>query len=347
MKKILIIEDNPEVRENLEEILELYDYETATAENGTVGVQKALSDPPDLILCDVMMPELDGFGVLNILSRKPATSDIPFVFLTAKSEKEDIRRGMNLGADDYITKPFYKDELLQVIETRLRKSERLKTRFDRNQSGLAAFINEARGYEELKKLSVNQKKQTYKKKEMLFLEGDIPRYLYFVNSGKVKLYKSNEYGKEYIIRLCGPGDFFGYSALIKDEHYPFSAAMMETTELSLIPKKDFLQLLYSNRDVTSRFIKILVDNIAEKEEKLLQLAYDSIRKRVANALIMLHEKEGKTELTILRDDLARIVGTAKESVIRMLTEFKQDRYIDIQDGKIVILNKKGLESMPG
>lgn len=106
MKKILVIEDNLEVRENLEEILELYGYDVETAENGKIGVHKALEKQPDLILCDVMMPELDGFGVLNILSRKDKTNGIPFVFLTAKSEKEDWRRGMNLGADDYITKPF-------------------------------------------------------------------------------------------------------------------------------------------------------------------------------------------------------------------------------------------------
>jgi DNA-binding response OmpR family regulator/predicted DNA-binding protein (UPF0251 family) len=347
MKKILIIEDNLEVRENLEEILELYGYDAIIAENGKIGVQKALENPPDLILCDVMMPELDGFGVLNILSRKPLTADIPFVFLTAKSEKEDFRRGMNLGADDYVTKPFYKDELLQVLETRLKKSERIKKQFDRSQSGLSAFINEARGYEELKKLSVDQRKQNYKKKELLFSESDLPRYLFFVNSGKVKLFKTNDYGKEYIIKVFNEGDFFGYNPLIMNQKYTYSAATMENTELTLVPKEDFLKLLYSNRDVSSRFIKILVDNIAEKEEKLLQLAYDSIRKRVADALLMLQEKEQSDELHILRDDLARIVGTAKESVIRMLTEFKQDRYIDIQGGNIHILNKKGLETMPG
>ncbi|MHC4378726.1 MAG: response regulator transcription factor, partial [Planctomycetota bacterium] len=141
MKKILVIEDNEEVRENLEEILELSGYQVTTAEDGKVGVEKALTNPPDLILCDVMMPHLDGFGVLNILSKKSATSNVPFIFLTAKTEKSDFRRGMNLGADDYVTKPFYKDELLDVIETRLEKSERLKKQFDKTEQGLTAFIN--------------------------------------------------------------------------------------------------------------------------------------------------------------------------------------------------------------
>ncbi len=347
MKKILIIEDNDEVRENLEEILDLYGYETDAAEDGKVGVEKALRNPPDLILCDIMMPELDGFGTLNILSRKPATADIPFIFLTAKSEKEDFRRGMNLGADDYVTKPFYKDELLQVIETRLRKSERLKKTFDGTASGLTSFINEARGYEALKKLSNEQTTKTYHKKEVIFNEGDLPRYLYLLNRGKVKLYKSNDYGKEYIIRLIKAGEFFGYTSLIKETPYEITAAVMEDSELQLVPKADFLKLLHADRNVSSRFVKMLAENITEKEEQLLQLAYDSIRKRVAEALLTLSKKEGSNTFEILREDLAQIVGTAKESVIRMVSEFKNDGYLEVKGGTIKILDEEKLAKMPG
>ncbi len=112
---ILIIEDNLELRENTAEILELAGYEVGLAENGKVGAKKALQLKPNLIICDIMMPELDGYGVLNILSRNPDTSLIPFIFLTAKSELTDIRKGMNLGADDYITKPFDETDLLEAI----------------------------------------------------------------------------------------------------------------------------------------------------------------------------------------------------------------------------------------
>lgn len=346
-KKILVIEDNTEVRENLEEILELYGYEVESAEDGKIGVDKALVSSPDLILCDVMMPRLDGFGVLNIISKKPETASIPFIFLTAKAEKADFRRGMNLGADDYIAKPFYKDELLSVIETRLQKSEKLKQQFDGTAQGLSAFINEARGYEALRKLSDDRKIKSYKKRELVFEEGDFPRYLYLVNSGTIKLFKTNEYGKEYIINICKPGDFFGYVDLIKDDMHSESAAAIENTEISLVPKEDFFKLLHGDRDVTSQLIKMLANNITEQEEQLLHLAYNSVRKRVADAVIYLSEKEGKTEISILRDDLARIVGTAKESVIRMLTEFKQDGYIDIVDGVIHIKDQQKLENMPG
>ena len=347
MKKILVIEDNAEVRENLEEILELSGYEVLTAEDGKLGVEIALKEMPDLVLCDVMMPRLDGFGVLNILSKKSSTADIPFVFLTAKTEKSDFRRGMNLGADDYVTKPFYKDELLTVIETRLRKSEQIRKKFDRTENGLSAFINEAKGYEELKKLSLERRVKHYKKREVIFEEGDYPRYLYFVNSGKVKVFKTNEDGKEYIIDIFMDGDFVGYNDLIRDSKYAEGASALEDTDISLIPREDFLALLHANRDVASQLIKMLPNNVTEKEEQLLNLAYHSVRKRVANAILLLSEKEGDTEINILRDDLARIVGTAKESVIRMLTEFKEDGYIEINDGAIVLKNRHKLENLPG
>jgi CRP-like cAMP-binding protein len=345
MKKILVIEDNEEVRENLEEILELYGYEIDSAEDGKAGVEKALKSPPDLIICDVMMPHLDGFGVLNILSKKSSTANIPFVFLTAKAEKADFRRGMNLGADDYITKPFYKDELLAVVETRLKKSERLRQQFDKTDQGLSAFINEAKGYDELQKLSDDRKTKDFKRRDLIFEEGDYPRYLYFVKSGKVKVFKTNDDGKEYIISIYKEGDFFGYIDLIKDDKYSESAAAMEASEISLVPKEDFSKLMHANKDVASQLIKILADNVTEKEEQLLNLAYNSVRRRVADAILLLNEKVEDGKISILRDDLARIVGTAKESVIRMLTEFKEDGYIEIKDGSIRVLEAEKLRDM--
>jgi CheY-like chemotaxis protein/CRP-like cAMP-binding protein len=351
MKNILVIEDNLEVREILEEVLELSGYEVRTAENGSIGVKKAMENPPDLILCDIMMPKLDGYGVLNILSKKPATANVPFVFLTAKNEKEDFRRGMNLGADDYITKPFYKDELLQVIETRLKKSERLNTSFDGTDQGLSRFIDEAKGYEALQKLSEDRRIKTYKAKEAVFYESNYPKYLYFIKKGKVKLTKTNEYGKELIISVLNKGAFLGYTALIAEEKYSYGAtSMVKDTELSLIPKDDFFQLLFANKDVSSRLIKMLANNVINKEGQLLDLAYSSVRKRVANAVVALYEQQQGNHhapISILRDDLARIVGTAKESVIRMLTEFKEDGYIAIEGGAITVLELWKLKELNG
>lgn len=128
MKKILIIEDEPEMRRNITTILRLEGFAPVAAENGRVGVEVATKEKPDLILCDVMMPELDGYGVIKTLHNEPATMNIPFIFLTAKGERTDIRSGMNLGADDYLTKPVDKNDLLRAIKMRLARAEQLSRR---------------------------------------------------------------------------------------------------------------------------------------------------------------------------------------------------------------------------
>ena len=129
MKKILVIEDEPQMRRNLTTILRLEKFQPIAAENGRVGAELAKKEMPDLILCDVMMPELDGHGVLQSLRADSATAAIPFIFLTAKGEREDLRTGMNLGADDYLTKPVAKTELLAAITARLQRSEQTQREF--------------------------------------------------------------------------------------------------------------------------------------------------------------------------------------------------------------------------
>lgn len=128
MKRILVIEDEPEMRRNITTLLRYYDYEPLGAANGREGVEMARRENPDLILCDVMMPELDGYGVLQALQTDEKLSRIPFIFLTAKGEKNDQRSGMDLGADDYLTKPVVNAELVRAIEARLRRAERQTNR---------------------------------------------------------------------------------------------------------------------------------------------------------------------------------------------------------------------------
>src|SRR5437762_8317964 len=128
MKKILVIEDEPEMRRNITALLRYYDYEPIAAENGRQGIETARREKPDLILCDVMMPELDGHAVLQALQSEASLARIPFIFLTAKGEKDDLRSGMDLGADDYLTKPVAHADLVRAIEARLRRSEQQATR---------------------------------------------------------------------------------------------------------------------------------------------------------------------------------------------------------------------------
>jgi DNA-binding NarL/FixJ family response regulator len=128
MKKILVIEDEPEMRRNITTLLRYHNFEPIAAENGRTGVEAARRERPDLILCDVMMPELDGHAVLQTLQADAALARIPFIFLTAKGEKEDLRCGMNLGADDYLTKPISNADLVHAIQVRLRRSEQQTAR---------------------------------------------------------------------------------------------------------------------------------------------------------------------------------------------------------------------------
>ena len=345
MKKILVIEDNQDVRENLAEILVLSGYDAITAENGKIGVEKAQTILPDLILCDIMMPELDGYGVLHILSRQQQTADIPFIFLTAKAEKEDFRRGMSLGADDYIVKPFDDVALLQTIESRLLKSERLRAASAQGTATIERFIDEARALDAIRHLSDNRESRHYKKKDLIFREGDHPRWLYFVEKGKVKVFKTSDDGRELIVKVAQTGDFLGFLALFKEDAYPESAAALEDCSSKLVPKQDFSALVFGNRDVNVRFIKMLANHIADREQQLIELAYNSVRKRVASALVKLAVQSGPS-IHLLREDMAALAGTAKETLIRTLTDFKNEGLIEITEGVVLVISIEKLKNLP-
>lgn len=350
MKKILLIEDNKEMRENTAEILELAKYEVVTAQNGKEGVKLAQQSLPDLIICDIMMPELDGYGVLHMLSMNPQTASVPFIFLTAKAEKSDYRKGMSMGADDYLTKPFDDMELLEAVETRINKNEKIKNAFSKSIEGLENFMTEARNIDDLKKISDNRKIKSFKKKETIYSEDSYPNSIFFIAKGKVKTSKNNAEGKEFITGLFNEGDFFGYLSLLENEAYTDSAVALEEAEIAVIPKEDFFALLNSNREVAATFIKLLSDNIKEKEERLIKLAYNSVRKRVAEALLMLEQHYAKDNaepftMAIAREDLANIVGTASETVIRTLSDFKDEKLVEIKGSKITITNREKLVKM--
>ena len=123
MKTILLIEDNDDIRSNMAEILELANYKVIIAANGTQGLEIAIENKPDLIICDIVMPLFDGYGVLHAIHHHDVLKNTPFIFLTAKTERADFRKGMELGADDYMTKPFTAADLLNAVESRIRKIE--------------------------------------------------------------------------------------------------------------------------------------------------------------------------------------------------------------------------------
>jgi CRP-like cAMP-binding protein len=346
MKKILLIEDNAEIRDNTSEILALASYEVLSAANGKIGVDIAQREKPDLIVCDIMMPELDGYGVLHILSKKPETANIPFIFLTAKTEKSDIRKGMALGADDYLTKPFDDTELLNTIETRLRKSELRTKGYENTSEGLDHFIHDARQALRLNELFKDRKVKAFKKKSEVFAEGETPSGIFFLKSGSVKTYKAHPDGKELITNLYQPGDYFGFEPLLENTSYQESAVALEDSELIGIPKADFLALLNSHADVAAGFISLLCHKVSQKEQQMLHLAYNSVRQRTAEALLKVSQrKDANEKINISREDLSKIVGTASESVIRVLSEFKDEGLIEVENGKIKVIRADKLKKV--
>lgn len=343
MKKILLIEDDTIMRENISELIALTGYEVATAENGIIGIEKTASFQPDLIICDVMMPELDGYGVLYVLSQKPETASIPFIFLTAKSEKIDFRKGMELGADDYLSKPFESTELIKAIESRLKKHDLLKKEFAGTKPDVEDFFKEAEKVLSLEEVMNASHQFKFSNKEFIYKESEHVHFIYYIKSGQVKTVRFNDEGKEYITSIYKEGDFFGYQAVFEDRTYDEFAEAMGYVELVKIAKSNFLAMMYDNRDVSKKFMQIISKNLSDKEEELMIMAYSSVRKRVSKKLQEL--LVDTDEITILRSDLAKLTGTTKETLTRTLTEFKKSDIITTVGKKIILKDRKKLLKM--
>ncbi len=346
-KKVLIIEDNNDIRENVIEILELADYTVYAANNGKDGVDLAIKNIPDIILCDIMMPELDGYGVLYMLNKKPETAAIPFIFLTAKAERVDLRKGMEMGADDYLTKPFDDMDLLNAIESRLKKKELQQNFYSKSLDRLTTLIGKNSGFDELKKIIQERKSRQFKKNQVIYYDGDKGNGLYLVISGKVKTIKLAEDGRELMTGIYSADDYLGVQAMLSNETYSDTATALEDSLLCLIPKDQLDPLINSYPEVAREFIKLLANDIREKEEQLLQLAYNSVRKRMAEALLRLHRSQTKTDdnFKIAREDLAAMAGMATETVSRTLSDFKDEGLIDKKGSTITILDLTRLSKM--
>mgnify|MGYP005837368011 CR=1 FL=1 len=346
MDTICIIEDHDDVRENIVEILELAGYRVIHAASGKIGVSMIFEHLPDLIICDIMMPELDGFGVLKILSSNPKTSNIPFIFLTAKTEKSDFRKGMALGANDYLTKPFDDIELLEAVEVRLKKYKKDLNQFNIENTNVSHTFNIQSLSEELAKLAMESEQRIVRKKDIVYNEAQRPRYVYFIESGKVKSYLINDYGKELITNIYTSGDLFGHLTVMIESSYAENTAAMEESTIRIIPIQKFKELLSQNQHYNRFFLTELVKNQEEIKRQMLEFAYSSVRKKLANALLtILKKNDNNPAIQILREDLASISGMAKETVIRTLSDFKSEGILSIEDHQLYLLDVKRLKQM--
>jgi CRP/FNR family cyclic AMP-dependent transcriptional regulator len=349
MKKILLIEDDEHLRDNIKELLELSNYQVLIAGNGKEGIEKATIFHPNLIICDIVLPILDGFSVLHLLQRHELLRIIPFLFVSAKTSREDYRKAMELGADDFITKPFELTELLNAIEVRLKKQEYQSQLIELNGNNIHESADENII---IREFFHDRNLYTYKKKEIIYSEGNHLNGLYYLVNGRVKTYLTNEAGKSIITDLYNDGDIFGYVPYFKGSNYYDNAVAIEKTELAIIPSSEFETLLNNNHSFSKNIIQMLARNIHFKEHKLLSIAYNSLRRKVADALIQIHQKYHSNGspicgINISRYNLASIAGTATESLVRTLSDFQSEKLIEFdKDGGIIILNALKLERLP-
>ena len=194
-------------------------------------------------------------------------------------------------------------------------------------------------------LTLNQTEQVYKKGEIIFREGAYPSGIYYLTSGKAKKYKIDGEGKEQIIYVANTGELIGYHAILSEDRYPDSAAALEESKITFIPKDDFLLVLQQSDSLSKRLLKTLSHEFAVLINGLTLFGQRSVRERLALQLVVLREKYKidfqpgmPVVINMSRDDLASLVGTVRENVVRILTEFKQEEILKTQGRKIIILN---------
>ncbi|GGG33411.1 response regulator [Bizionia arctica] len=348
MRTILLIEDDIVLRENTAELLELSNYKVLTASNGKLGVLMTKKHLPDIIICDIMMPELDGYGVLDELSKNPETNQIPFIYLSAKTEQQDVRKGMNLGADDYLSKPYNEIDLISAIESRIAKASILKEA--KNSSKLANDNeSELKTLNDLKNfLDDNGDIIHFSEGDVIYRQGEHSNAIFLINQGIVKCHNLDEKGKELITSLYKEDDLFGYTSFIQNIPYQESATAVKETTLVSVSKNILKEVLENNHHVALELIQLLTDNLFNVKEQLLQMAYGSVNQKTAQTIIKFSEKLNRKPdepIRISRNDLASVAGIATETLIRTMTHFKKQGLIEIEGRNIRILDLERLKDI--
>jgi CRP-like cAMP-binding protein len=337
-KKILLIEDDAILRDNTAEILQLANYEVITAENGKKGIDKAIVYKPDIIICDILMPELDGYGVLQIILRNKLLQNTPFIFMSAVTKHSEVRMGMDMGASDYITKPFEESELLSAISSRLMRKESLDEHDAKNE-----IYSNSVGLDDLEEEFKTKKRFSYKKGSTIYCEGNNSNYIFFILNGEVKTFKINEDGKELITGIFKSKNFFGITSFVKNNPYDENAVAIKNTTLLKIAKVEIYNLIKQNPELSINFMDLISENLKNANEHLIHLAYDSVRKKTANTILQLSKNNDNSNyIELSRLNLANMIGIAKETLIRTLKDFKEDKIIKTDRNSIEIIDFKKL-----
>ena len=341
MHKILIIEDDPSFSNSTAEILRLSEYEVQVAVDGRTGIKKAIDTLPDLILCDIQLPELDGFGVLKAIRNSEKLNRTLFVFMSGVNHNQDFRKGMDAGADDFLMKPFTGTELLMVVSSRLQRFQHLVVEFLPN-------FNNTLTLEGLSdRLTHRYPSSHFKMNAQLFHLGQSIHFLIFVVGGIVRCSRFDHSGKELTTAIYSPGQIIGLVDWLS--YLPFQDDGHALTDLVTIsiPVAEFKSEFNSTGALNGVLGRQLATEIKNRNELLLNLAYQDLRGKVAHAFIRLHSVMQTTSnpnpaLPITRVTLATIAGIAKESAVRTVLDFIQEGLLEETEDGFRVLNRPGL-----
>ncbi len=344
MKTILVIESDAKARDAYTQILNTAGYQTITAIDGDIGINKSINNTPDLILCNVTLRNIDGFSVLAVLSKNILTSNIPFIFVSTTFELDVFRKGMDMGADDFITRPFQDNQLVKAVDSRINKFMAHNPSLE-NSSNAANNIN-LDDIPNIYEIISQSNYRRLKKKQTLYFEGDHTQGVYFLDEGCIKTFKLNSDGRELITNLYQPKTFIGLGYLLLNSPLADTAEAIENCSLYFTPKKTMLELLDEYPTLSQYFVKILSINLKQKEEQLVEIAYESVTKRLSKVLIRLNKNASPIDhFAVTRDDLAGLTGIATETVSRILSDLKHQNLIEKNGSFIHIINLQKLEAL--
>lgn len=340
MTRVLIIDSDAVFRSGIGEVLTLAGYQVVEAGCGKQGAALGLRKNPDLILCDFQLTDFDGFGLLHLFNNNENTRAIPFIFTSFSRNVDDIRRAMDLGADDYLIKPLSDTEILSAIDARLRKKQFCKEQFVRmNDEQNVHSGNTAR----FDSLLDERKTRTFRRGQTLFYEGDPCNVVWVLLQGTVKTVKIADDGRELITAMFHQDDLIGINGLFSEECYNESAIAVTDARLTNIPRSQFENYVFRYPDVAQKTILMLSRQVRQQEEQLMQIAYQSVRKRISEAILRLCRSNGGPNIHITRVDLAALSGTAPETVSRILSDFRSEGLIHRQGNELTVLGMKKLE----
>jgi CRP-like cAMP-binding protein len=347
MTTILLIEDDADLSNIVERILKLSHYNVVKSNNGSEALE-ILNLPSfkcGLILCDVTLLEIDGYALLQATRNIQAHKNTPFIFISGKVGQADIRKGMNLGADDYLGKPFSADDLLSTVSSRLEKAKTARDNWE-NLLEFESLIRDNSGLHEENEQKYFRRK-ILQKKDILFSEGDPAINIYYVVKGQLRISVVNDFGKEFISNIFSKGDFLAYNGLFHSTCHDGTAVANERSEVLVFRKEDFITLLTASKNVCGLFTKFLCTLLVETECRLPKMVYDSARRRVADAILMIQKKHKDEKVScnsfpITRDVISAISGVTPETTSRNLSDFRGEKLIDFARGEMIVLDTKGL-----